>query len=185
MGLCSGKAGQPRGSIKSFHTLGFLILIAFVIFSCGYHLGQNDRKSNVLGEKEISIGKITNETAYGRVGVTLAEKIKDSLAANGYAGTFGGGGNYLVKGTIHVLRERPVGFSEERLGLEYELFCSVSLELIETGTGESVFLMKDYADTSTYYRGVDPSYSRTNRERAVDFVLERISLRFVDFLKEI
>ncbi|NIO17323.1 MAG: hypothetical protein GTN70_10100 [Deltaproteobacteria bacterium] len=185
MGLRSGKAGQPRGWIKSFYTPCFLILIAIVIFSCGYHLGQSGRKSNVLGEKEISIGKITNETAYNRVGITLAEKIKDSLAANGIGGSFDGGGNYLVKGTVHVLKERPVGFSEERLGLEYEIFCSVSLELIETATGESVFLMKDFANTSTYYRGVDPSYSRTNRERAVDFVLERISIRFVDFLKEI
>jgi hypothetical protein len=186
MGLRAAETCQPRGLEKRLHIWPVLLLVAGILCStCGYHFGEHYRESKVLGEHAISIGKFTNETSYSRVGITLGEKIKDAMLANGYNGNFDGGGNYLIKGSVHDLKERPVGFSEERFGLEYEISCVVSLELIETDTGKIIFNLKNYGDTSTYYRGTDPSYSRTNREKAVDHVLERISLRFIDFLKEI
>lgn len=185
MGIRSAKARQPRGIEKKSFLLRLLLLVVlYLSCSCGYRLGENYGESKVLGDGVILVGKITNETSYSRVGVTLGEKIKDALLSSGYNSDFDRSGDYLIKGSIHELKERPIGFSEERLGLEYEISCVVSIELIESATGKSAFHLEKYNETSTYYRGVDPSYSRTNREKAVEFVLEKISLRFVDFLKE-
>jgi hypothetical protein len=160
------------------------MLVGILSGGCGYRVRGFPKDSVIIGKGSIAMGKFKNETPYSRVGIILGEKIKDTLIANGYAGNFDVGGDYLISGNVQELKEQPVGFSEERLGLEYEISCLVSLELIETGTGQSIFDLKNYQDTSTYYRGVDPAYSRTNREKAIEFVLEKISIRFVDFIKE-
>jgi hypothetical protein len=164
--------------------MALILLMSILSGGCGYRVRGFPKDSVIIGKGSITIGKFKNETPYSKAGITLGEKMKDTLVANGYAGNFDVGGDYLINGNVQNLKEQPVGFSEDRLGLEYEISCLVSLELIETRTGQTIFNLKNYQDTSTYYRGVDPSYSRTNREKAIEFVLEKISIRFVDIIKE-
>lgn len=186
MGLRSKEARQSRCLIIQRRPVAVLLVLLCVLTGgCGYKVKGNSGKLDLTGKSSITIGKIRNLTSYRKAGIILGEKLKDTLIANGYRGSFGMGGEYLVHGDVQDLNERPVGFSEARLGLEYEISCFVSVELVEAGTGRSVFHLKNYQDTSTYYRGVDATYSRTNREKAIQFVMEKIAIRFVDFLKEL
>lgn len=162
-----------------------LILLGLLCGGCGYQFGKGSESTGLLYEDSIRIGKINNETGYSSAGIILGEKLKDAMTSNGYRGTFDGKADYLILGSVKKMNERPVGFAKDAFGLEYELTCFVSIDFIEAGSGKRRFHIEDYAASTTYYSSSDPTYTRTNRERAVEFVMEVVSKRFINFLKEI
>lgn len=170
---------------RAFFPLHALILLGLFSGGCGYQFGRGSESAGLLHRDSIRIGKINNETGYSSVGIILGEKLKDAMVSNGYGGTFDGEADYLILGSVKSLNERPVGFAEDTFGLEYELTCFVSLDLIEAGSGERRFHIENYAASTTYYSSSDPTYTRTNRENAIRFVMEKVSTRFIHFLKEI
>ncbi len=161
-----------------------LLLAGIFVLSCGYQLVGMTGKSKILLEDNLSMGKFKNSTSYSRAGIILEEKIRRELISNGFTGSFSPRGRYEIGGIVLNMEERPVGFSKERFGLEYELNSTVNLEVLRKDTGESVITLEGISDTTTYYSGSDPTYTRTNREKAVESVMERISERFVNMVKE-
>ncbi len=164
----------------------YLIVCTTLILlsSCGYHLESFRGSSQVLRGKSISIGKFKNGTSYSNLGIILGEKIKQSLIANGFSGEFSPSSLYLIRGTVLTIDERPVGFSRERFALEYEVTSSANIEVLRTGTGELVASFKGVLETTSYYSGPDPSYTRTNRREAVAALMEKTATRFVNLLRE-
>jgi len=155
-----------------------------LLSSCGYHFESIRGTSEILREKSISIGKFKNGTSYSNLGIILGGKIKKSLIANGFSGNFSPSSQFLIRGTVLSISERPVGFSKERFALEYEVTSSADIEVLRNDTGELVSSFKGVSETTSYYSGTDPSYSRTNRQEAVDALMETMAARFVNLLKE-
>jgi hypothetical protein len=165
-----------------------LLLVTFVFslaVSCGYRVEVVGDSSFLLGQATLTVGKIKNLTRFRTAGIVLAEKIKDALVESGFGGSFSEGGSYIIRGQVVEMTEKPVGFSQERFGLEYEVSCRVYLEVVERETGKGVLVLDNLFDTSTYYSGNNPSYTRTNREKALEAVMERISKRFVNLVREL
>lgn len=184
MGLCAGKAGKSRDMI-SFQYLRFILFLFLLpMLSCGYTMGNYEGGSKIMHPGALSLEKFHNLTSVRDAGLILGEKIKDELNRNGYRWDFSTPGKYIIRGKVISLVERPVSYTDERYGLEYEVSCLVEIMVLEARTGKAAMKLENLSDRSTYYAGNDPRYTRTNRDIALEAVLEKISRRFVYLLNE-
>ncbi|RMG61431.1 MAG: hypothetical protein D6713_00475 [Deltaproteobacteria bacterium] len=177
MGIRPEKTREHR----RFLTLLFLVLcLSFAVIACGYRV---ERLSGgvISGDASIEVERFRNATSLPAGSVTLGEKLRENFVREGYRLLENGRGDYIVRGKISRFDESPVGFSPDRFGLEYSLTVEATLRVVSRHTGE-VFFEDHVVGKSTYYAGTDSSYTRTNRERAMDAALSSIAERFIRHL---
>jgi len=159
------------------------VLCVSLFSGCGYRF-QHYTQRFFSGNKTVSVGTIYNATAIKSGSIILGEKIRDELVDAGLPVELSGNGKFVVKGKITDFREKPVGFSPDRFGLEYEVVIRSELEVVDVESGETWMDGINLVGEATYYSGVNSSYTRTNRERAIEAALQGIAERFARKLAE-
>ncbi len=93
--------------------------------------------------------------------------------------------DYLVEGTMGVVREEVSAREGNDFALEYRMTISVTIRVIEITSGKLLWKEDEMTDAASYYAGPDFQYTESNRRIAFEEICRNLARRISQTLREI
>ena len=160
-----------------------ILLLALSAASCGYRLLPEGSGRFTDPSVRVELSPFKNDTVEIDAGAYLASNLRKEMRKRGFEGSFDRTeADFLIEG--RVLQSRDDMLSQHgRFALENQFTLIVEITVINMKTGKVLWKESNLRERVSYYSGVDPEYTASNRRAAFEEASRRIVLRMAQTIR--
>jgi len=159
----------------------FLVLAAA---SCGYSLQPEGAGRFPDPTVRIDLSPFMNDTPEADAGSYIASKLREELRQRGFEGSFGRTeADFQISGRLRESRDEVLSHTAVRFALENRLTLTVKISVVDMRDGSILWNDESLRESISYYSGLDPEYTASNRRAAFEEAVRRIVLRMAQTIR--